>query len=138
MHIKKNKVYFFLFIACFAGYIWLFYNINAVLNTHSGIEICTIKRLTTLPCPSCGSTRAVISLINGDLQKALLINPLGIVIALALLMLPFWLLYDLLLKKETLLKFYKVAEQFLQKPKIALLFALLVLMNWIWNITKDL
>lgn len=138
MYIKKNKFYFYLFIACFAGYIWLFYNVNAVSNTNSGIEICTFKRLTTLPCPSCGSTRSVIALLTGDFQKALLINPLGILIAVVLLVLPFWLLYDLILKKETFLKFYKDAEQFLRIPKIALLFALLVLINWIWNIIKDL
>jgi len=138
MHIKKNKLYFFLLIACFAGYIWLFYNINAVSNTNSGIEICPFKRVTTLPCPSCGSTRSVIALISGDLQKALLINPLGFLIAVVLLVLPFWLLYDLILKKDTFLKFYKDAERFLRRPKIAFLFVSLVLINWIWNIIKDL
>lgn len=138
MHIKKNKLYFFLLIACFAGYIWLFYNINTVSNTNSGIEICPFKRVTTLPCPSCGSTRSVIALISGDLQKALLINPLGFLIAAVLLVLPFWLLYDLILKKDTFLKFYRDVEQFLRKPKIAFLFVTLVLINWIWNIIKDL
>lgn len=138
MYIKKNKFYFILLIACFAGYIWLFYNINVVWNTHSGIEICTFKRVTTLPCPSCGSTRSVIALLTGDFQKAILINPLGILIAVVLLVLPFWLLYDLILKKETFLKFYKDAEQFLRKPKIAFLFVSLVFINWIWNIIKDL
>lgn len=138
MYIKKNKFYFFLLIACFAGYIWLFYNINVVSNTHSGIEICPFKRVTTLPCPSCGSTRSVIALLTGDFQKALLINPLGFLIAVVLLVLPFWLLYDLILKKETFLKFYKDAERFLRIPKIAFLFVSLVLINWIWNIIKDL
>lgn len=125
-------------MACFAGYIWLFYNINTVSNTNSGIEICPFKRVTTLPCPSCGSTRSVIALISGDLQKALSINPLGFLIAAVLLVMPFWLLYDLILRKDTFLKFYKDVERFLRKPKIAFLFVSLVLINWIWNIIKDL
>lgn len=80
----------------------------------------------------------MIALISGDLQKALLINPLGFLIAVVLLVLPFWLFYDLILKKDTFLKFYKDAERFLRRPKIAFLFVSLVLINWIWNIIKDL
>ncbi|UUV20787.1 DUF2752 domain-containing protein [Paenimyroides aestuarii] len=135
--IKKNTFYFLLLIACIAGYIWLFYNIKTVSNTHAEVTVCSIKRITTFPCPSCGSTRAVIALMNGDIQKALLLNPLGIIIAIIMLVLPIWLLFDLFFNKTTFLKFYKDTEQFLQKPKIAWTAVLLLLLNWIWNIIKD-
>ena len=48
------------------------------------------------------------------------------------------LLNSSLEKLSTFLKFYKDAERFLRRPKIAFLFLSLVLINWIWNIIKDL
>lgn len=43
---------------------------------------CVFKAGTGVPCPSCGSTRALESLAAGDLVGALLVNPLA-VLALA-------------------------------------------------------
>jgi len=38
--------------------------------------LCIFKRITGLPCPSCGMTRAFISLINGDINLAFTFHPL--------------------------------------------------------------
>jgi hypothetical protein len=38
---------------------------------------CPLRTLTGLPCPTCGSTRAVLALLNGDLLGALAWNPLA-------------------------------------------------------------
>lgn len=45
---------------------------------------CAFARLTGLPCPSCGSTRAVRALLVGDLHGVLHYNPLGPIIAVIL------------------------------------------------------
>lgn len=37
---------------------------------------CVFKRLTTIPCPSCGSTRSVVHLSHGDFLSAFVMNPL--------------------------------------------------------------
>lgn len=37
---------------------------------------CWFRRLTGLPCPTCGATRSALSLVHGDLLAALRYNPL--------------------------------------------------------------
>ncbi len=50
----------------------------------SGLVPCAFARATHLPCPGCGSTRAVAALFRGDLAGVLHMNPLGPVMALVL------------------------------------------------------
>lgn len=45
---------------------------------------CLFARFTGMPCPSCGSTRAMRALLAGDLHQVLHYNPLGPVIAVIL------------------------------------------------------
>lgn len=50
--------------------------------------LCLFKRITGVPCPTCGGTRAVLRAAEGDLPGALLCNPLvvcGLVILSALM-----------------------------------------------------
>lgn len=56
--------------------------------------ICAFKALTGLPCPTCGSTRAVARLARLDLAGAFEMNPLATAAAAGLLA---WGLLDLLL-----------------------------------------
>jgi hypothetical protein len=65
-------------------------------------------------------------------------NPFGILSAAILLAVPVWLIYDLISKKQTLLDFYKKAEQTMSIRWIAILLVALVLANWMWNIYKHL
>ena len=46
----------------------------------AGIVLCPLKRLTGIPCPTCGATRAVLALVHGRFIEALQINPLVILI----------------------------------------------------------
>jgi hypothetical protein len=49
-----------------------------VLIAHLGgpVELCLIKRFTGIPCPTCGFTRGVFSLLHGNITRAWLYNPL--------------------------------------------------------------
>ena len=38
--------------------------------------ICPLKRLTGLPCPTCGTTRSALSLMMGEVSDAVCYNPL--------------------------------------------------------------
>jgi uncharacterized protein DUF2752 len=40
---------------------------------------CLFRRLTGLPCPTCGATRSAIALVHGDLLGAIQQNPLMVV-----------------------------------------------------------
>jgi hypothetical protein len=52
--------------------------------------ICPFRHLTGIPCFTCGGTRAVLALTRGDLQAALVWNPLVAVGAIAAMA---WLVY---------------------------------------------
>jgi len=43
---------------------------------HQPVQLCLIKRLTGVPCPTCGFTRGAIALLNGNVVQAWLFNPL--------------------------------------------------------------
>lgn len=138
MLLGRNKLYLILFTACLAGYIWLYFNFTNTGTNHAKIEICLIKHFTNIPCPSCGSTRSVISLTKGSFLEALQINPLGYILIVIMLTAPTWIVFDVITKRETFFKFYKMVEIYLRKPQFAIPLVLIVVANWIWNIMKGL
>ena len=131
---KRNKLYKLLFIACIAGYAWLFLNSNQFKI--KSFDVCFIKHTTNIPCPSCGSTRSVMLLSHGEFKEALLINPLGYVLAFILIAFPLWIIIDILNRKKTLFDCYKFFESKLKMPQYAIPLAMLLCFNWIWNIIK--
>jgi hypothetical protein len=48
------------------------------------LPACSLRATTGIPCPTCGTTRAAIALLDGRLGDALAVNPLMTVAALAL------------------------------------------------------
>ena len=66
------------------------------------------------------------------------INPIGLIIGFILLIAPVWMLYDVISKSSSLIKAYEKTEKLIRKKQVALPLILLVLANWIWNITKGL
>lgn len=124
--------------ACTAGYIWVYLGIELNLAETNSAEVCLFKYLTNIPCPSCGSTRSVISIIKGDFATSILINPFGFIIVFIMLVAPAWIIIDIITKKKTLFNFYQEIELILKNPQYAIPLALLVMINWIWNITKEL
>ena len=52
---------------------------------------CQFKAFTGFPCPTCGTTRSLVHLANGDLPGSLLMNP---AVALGMIAAILWLLYN--------------------------------------------
>ena len=134
----RNKLYLFLSAACIAGLAWIIVTYNQNASTEDNLGLCLFKRLTTIPCPSCGSTRSVLSILKGDFSDALMWNPLGFLLIFFLLVTPFWILMDVIRNKSTLLNFYRETEHFLQHKWVAISAILIVMLNWIWNIYKGI
>ena len=135
---SRNKLYVILSTACAAGYIWLLINFNKIVVHSDELGVCLFKRITGIPCPSCGSTRSVLSLLNGDILAAMYLNPFGLLLVTVLVVSPIWLIYDIWLKKDSLLRVYNQTELILKRKWVALPIFLLIVLNWIWNICKGL
>ena len=137
MNVSRNKLYALLFTACIAGYIWLFIGMSQE-HAKSKTAVCFIKKITNIPCPSCGSTRSILSLIRGDFMEAFYINPMGYLIAFILFLSPIWIIADIITKRNSLFNFYQRVETDIKRPQLAIPLVILVIINWIWNITKGL
>ncbi len=124
-------------IGCGVGYSWLFYNYSTYQSTN-GYAVCIIKNVTRISCPSCGSTRAVESLIHGNLIESLFLNPLGLILISLLISVPIWISFDIISRKSSLYDFYLKSEQLLRQKKYAIPAIILMLANWVWNIYKGL
>ncbi|WP_318349878.1 DUF2752 domain-containing protein [Aquipluma nitroreducens] len=134
----RNRLYVLVSTACATGYIWLFINYHRNISESIEPGVCLFKRITGIPCPSCGSTRSVLSILKGDFVGALFWNPFGVIIMSILILAPLWILYDIVLRKDSLLQVYNRSEIFLRQKWIAIPLILLVILNWIWNIYKGL
>ncbi len=120
-----------------AGFFWLVFNYNTY-RQNDGITVCFIKNVTGIPCPSCGSTRAVEALIHGHFVESILWNPIGLILTTLVIVLPIWILIDLARKQNSLFNFYQRAEIILRQRKYAIPAITLLIANWIWNIYKGL
>jgi len=135
----KNKLYILILFACFLGYSWLvFLKLIEVKKSSLDLTVCVFKRVTTLPCPSCGTTRAVSFLFNGEIVKSLFLNPFGIIVAVIMIVSPSWIILDFIATKQTFYNFYIKIENTIKKKEIAISLIILVILNWIWNIYKHL
>lgn len=136
----KNKLYTILAIACFFGFVWLGFTFAAgeFLHKHN-FHVCIFKNITGYPCPACGTTRSVkMLLFDGDIGAAFLMNPIGIIVGVIMVFVPFWLLFDALTKRQTLFDAYVKTEKIISTKPIALLLIALLILNWIWNLNKQL
>lgn len=134
----RNKLYIFLSVACAVGIIWLIVVYDHMASGFNEPGICLFKKLTGMPCPSCGSTRSVLSLFNGDITGALNWNPFGFLIMAALVVAPAWIFFDLITGKSTLYSSFIRVENILKRKWVAVSAVLIVLLNWIWNMYKGI
>jgi hypothetical protein len=121
--------------ASFGLLTWLYFSTPEAISA----QVCPINRVTGVPCPSCGTARALILLVDGHLAAALLTNPLGYLAAVALVIFPVWSLADIVRKRDTLYLAFRKTESILRQNRwLAGLLIILILANWIWNVLKGL
>lgn len=133
---SASRFYLLIAVLLAIGWIWIFLNLNYFPDA-KGHEVCLFKIVSGIPCPSCGSTRSVMNLLKGNWLQGLNINPLGILILLFMLVVPFWLLYDVVVGKDGLFRAFKLTEKIL-RSKWSVPLILLLILNWIWVIDKGL
>jgi hypothetical protein len=133
----RSRLYSLVAIACLAGYVWLIY-LHTYVGTSKQPTICMIKSITSVPCPSCGTSRSVIMIMEGNYFDALKMNPLGFIISCILLVCPVWIFADVMMRRNSFLLFYQTIESFIRIKWVTILMIGLVAINWIWNIMKGI
>jgi hypothetical protein len=118
---NREQLYRTILIVCSAGFIYLW--------TDIGFS-CFFKSITGIPCPACGTTR----FIQGDFRNG---NPLGVIVGAALL-LPISVIFDLFTGGDRVFRAYLWVENKCRQPIIASILIALVVLNWIWTISKGL
>lgn len=78
----------------------------------------------------------MLAFIHGNFLQGFLWNPLGLILLLALIIFPLWLLYDLAFGKNSFHGFYATVEKTIIQKQVAWPLAVLMLFNWCWNIYK--
>ena len=136
----KSGLYRFIVVASLVGYLLIGYLWTNGFQgpNHEVLKVCLFKKITGIPCPSCGATHSIVSLIHGDFNGSIMENPLGIIIALCLMFFPIWVLIDYIKNKDNFYLFYLNVESFFRKKYVAIPAITIVLINWIWNIHKGL
>ncbi len=135
---SRNQLYIPVLLFCLSGLFWIKFNLpNAAGDTHN-ITVCPIKKVTGFPCPSCGSTRAAVAFVEGDIKKSFFENPLGAFLASFLLLGPPWIVWDYLSGHSTFMFWYTRAEKFIRRRSVSVILIGMMVAIWIWNIIKGL
>jgi hypothetical protein len=135
----SKKIYWILGLLALGSYGWIGYHLLHTESREASITVCLFKNVTGIPCPSCGITRSVLELLEGNFRQGLLINPLGIFAMSLLLIIPGWIVVDIIRNKTSLLSVYTRSEELIRKHKLIYIpLIVLITVNWIWNITKGL
>lgn len=132
---SRKAVYIFGAVASLTGYIWVLFNIISPNGMHTP-NLCLFKNVTGIPCPSCGTTHSVLKLVQMDWSGALMENPLGYVTGAGLLVIPVWIIFDLLKGTSSFYNQYKKTEELIRKRWVAASLIMLITANWIWTILK--
>lgn len=134
MSLSRGRLYTLLLFLSVCGYLWLYASSNSGLTGEWGG--CWIRYVLGIPCPSCGNTRAVQAAFHGEWLASLYYNPLGLLLAALMVVIPIWIVVDLLRGSSSFLHAYKTTEQKLQRWPYAVSGIVAILINWIWNMVK--
>jgi hypothetical protein len=135
---SKKRLYILVLCLSMAGYSWISWNVDEVRTNDTLAGSCLFRSVTGIPCPSCGTTHSVVSILHGEFRAAIKENPLGFLVALMLSIFPCWIAVDLFSGGRSFFDFYLKTEIFLRKKWVAYPAIILLLINWFLNIHKSL
>lgn len=77
--------------------------------------------------------------MQGNFRESFFVNPFGIIGALALVVIPFWILIDTIKRNDSFYRsFLKIESLFATKHWLSFWAIVIVMLNWFWNMSKGL
>lgn len=136
LRIKVKKFYIFITTLYISGGIWLGMNLSSGNVFHL---FCPWKKTTGIPCPACGLTTGTVETIHGNLLAGFNSHPLSFLVVLLFILIPVWLLYDLIFRKKSFFDAFQSFELLLKKNKIVLILVIILfIIIWVKNIVQFL
>ncbi|MCX6280838.1 MAG: DUF2752 domain-containing protein [Bacteroidetes bacterium] len=126
----RRNLYFLALFLGLAGQIWIVYSYKKLERQEEAFNTCIFNRVTGLPCPSCGTIHSIVSIIHGNFRQALMENPLGYLGFLIVLIIPYWILADLALGRESFYRFFLLTDRLLKIPWVLISFLSLIFLLW--------
>ena len=121
-----------LVVAAIGIIIWVVLTMNGL-----DVVVCPLTWLFDIPCPSTGTTRTLHALLRGNLDLALTLNPINLLLCMLFAAIIFVILVRSK-SNEMLRNDLQQLERVLRKPLVYIPFILLILFNWIGVIQKGL
>lgn len=124
---KRNEA-IFLFVIYILGIIWI------IAGRVYGwkITVCPIKLLSGLPCPGCGTTRAIEMVLDGDMIGGIMMNPNIILVAAIAMGAPFILAANFLYGKD----YMRIADRWLNRRPVFISLIFFEMTIWMYNIVR--
>jgi len=130
----RNGLYTTIFILTFIGWFWLL--MHAHNKVASELNVCFVKATTGFPCPACGTTRSIQTILEGKPLDGFVLNPFGFIVLAIMAIAPLWILRDWFVHSNSFFAWYRKMELRFTRPVVARSFFLLVIINWFWNFYK--
>jgi hypothetical protein len=118
----------------FAGQIWIVYSYFRLESREETFNTCIFRRVTGIPCPSCGTVHSIISIAHGRFSQALEENPMGYAGLLMVAVIPWWVLADLLLSRDSFYRFYLGTEKVLKRKTVIIPLLLIIMLLWAFRL----
>ena len=134
----RKNLYILVLLLGLAGQIWIVYSFYRIHRQEEAFTVCLFKRVTGLPCPSCGTIHSIVFILHGDFRNAFKENPLGFPGLLLTAIIPLWILADLAFRKDSFYKTYYRTEKVLEIKAVLFTLLTFVVIIWIWKLGQAL
>lgn len=128
---SRRRLYYLALFLGFAGQLWITYSYFRLERQEEAFNTCIFRRISGLPCPSCGTVHSIVSILHCRFEEAVHENPLGFAGLLLVSVVPFWILADLFSGRESFYRFYGTIDRLLKRKSVFIPLILLILALWI-------
>jgi hypothetical protein len=136
-HTQQRKFYLFITAGTSVVWLWIFYTLYAGMA--QGFSPCIFRGITGISCPSCGITRGIVALLQGNISAPAHYNMLAYIAMPVLVIAPLWLIVDSISAKASMYTTYTHALHISkQRPAILISFFALIAANWIWTLYNNI
>lgn len=111
----------------------IYFSLCSTPHKVTHFSICIFKNTTGYPCPACGTTRGLKFFFHFMPYDALMMNPLSVIVGIAMTVIIFWSVCDLVAGVPSL---FNAMHSHRVPWYVVVAVAVFVVLNEIWNIQK--